>query len=575
MTAHASLALLATALALLCGVNALPESPLNGWVLADDVLPNATAPFTFTLALRPARPDALATAFDAITDPSNATGQFRRYLDDDAIRALVTPPGAREDAAARAVRRWLRTVLPAAGGSDEFTVAPLGPHGDLLAVTAPVHAVERLFGGAALRAWRHPRREGPGATTLVRAAGPAPRVPPALAPWVRAVHGVADKLPVPPRRLGLGPAGDTVGKNDYPGVLVNPTVLAAQYHISNPDGGYDADAPGQGIAAFEDAQFRQTDVTAFDKAYGLPHVTVKVSGPNDGGYFGEAGLDTQYLPASGRGLPTWFLSQETFDMTSWCTKVLGMRDGERPSVLSVSWGSGESGFEPDHMKTANACFQKAALKGISIFTASGDQGTGAKGGPFGFGCKKFDPTWPATSPYLTAVGGTYLDKTGGDGTEHAWAGSGGGFSALMDRPSWQEDTVDAYLNASGSALPSAGLWTRTGRAIPDVAALATNFQIYSGGSVYGTLTGTSAATPTFAGLVAAVNALRAKDGKATVGFVNPVLYKAGAHLGFDVTDGNNKNPSCPAGFPARAGWDAVSGLGTPTFDKLKELLLED
>ena len=138
-----------------------------------------------------------------------------------------------------------------------------------------------------------------------------------------------------------------------------------------------------------------------------------------------------------------------------------------------------------------------------------------------------------------------------------------------------EDAVDAYLNASGSALPSAGLWTRTGRAIPDVAALATNFQIYSGGSVYGTLTGTSAATPTFAGLVAAVNALRAKDGKATVGFVNPVLYKAGAHLGFDVTDGNNKNPSCPAGFPARAGWDAVSGLGTPTFDKLKELLLED
>jgi hypothetical protein len=55
-------------------------------------------------------------------------------------------------------------------------------------------------------------------------------------------------------------------------------------------------------------------VSAFQAAYKLPSVTVDVLGPNSGGYFGEASLDTQYITASGRGVRTWFLSQEAFDM---------------------------------------------------------------------------------------------------------------------------------------------------------------------------------------------------------------------------------------------------------------------
>jgi tripeptidyl-peptidase I len=67
--------------------------------------------------------------------------------------------------------------------------------------------------------------------------------------------------------------------------------------------------------------------------------------------------------------------------------------------------------------------------GISIFVASGDAGTGKQGM---FGCKKFNPVWPASSPYVTAVGGTYVTS----GTEFGWNGSGGGFSAMQDRPAW-------------------------------------------------------------------------------------------------------------------------------------------
>merc|ERR1712039_507991 len=107
-------------------------------------------------------------------------------------------------------------------------------------------------------------------------------------------------------------------------------------------------------------------------------------------------------------------------------------------------------------------------------------------------------------------------------------------------------------------------------------ALSTNYKVFSGGSPAGTLTGTSAATPTFTGMVSVVNDLLVAKGKPTVGFINPALYKAAAgdpsFLGFDVTTGNNKHAGCSAGFPAAVGWDAVTGLGTPQWSKLKAVL---
>ena len=88
----------------------------------------------------------------------------------------------------------------------------------------------------------------------------------------------------------------------------------------------------------------------------------------------------------------------------------------------------------------------------------------------------------------------------------------------------------------------------------------------------GTLSGTSAATPTFAGMVARINDDLVKAGKPTVGFINPALYKAGGSVGTDIVDGNNKKRGCKAGFPATAGFDAVTGLGTPLWSKLLQVL---
>ena len=83
------------------------------------------------------------------------------------------------------------------------------------------------------------------------------------------------------------------------------------------------------------------------------------------------------------------------------------------------------------MQRDNTEFMKMGAQGFTVLVASGDEGTGSQGWVF---CDKFDPTFPATSPYVTAVGGTYLK----DGKEITCQNSGGGFSGVFDRPSYQD-----------------------------------------------------------------------------------------------------------------------------------------
>ena len=96
---------------------------------------------------------------------------------------------------------------------------------------------------------------------------------------------------------------------------------------------------------------------------------------------------------------------------------------------SISWGSEESSYSEDKMSRDNIEFMKMGVQGFTVVIASGDDGTGSSGW---FTCGKFDPTFPASSPYVTAVGGTYLQE----GKEIAWKYSGGGFSNIFSRPSY-------------------------------------------------------------------------------------------------------------------------------------------
>jgi len=169
---------------------------------------------------------------------------------------------------------------------------------------------------------------------------------------------------------------------------------------------------------------------------------------------------------------------------------------------------------------------------------------------------------------VTAVGGTTTPSD-----EHAVSFSSGGFSIYHDQPVWQKDTVSGYLSGIGDAY--APYFNRAGRGFPDVSAQAARFAVRNQG-FWSSIGGTSASSPVVAGIVALLNAARKAQGQPPLGFLNPWLYNNSAAFK-DITTGTGtgcfNRPEFGgqgAGWNATAGWDPVTGLGTPIFDKLLE-----
>jgi kumamolisin len=219
-----------------------------------------------------------------------------------------------------------------------------------------------------------------------------------------------------------------------------------------------------------------------------------------------------------------------------------------PSVISISWGGAESTWTSQALTAMSSAFEAAAMMGITVCVASGDNGSsdGVSGGG-----KHVD--FPASSPYTLACGGTSLkasptaiesETVWNDGS--AGGASGGGISSFFATPTWQ-----AHLSAQTSTGTVAPL---SMRGVPDVAGDAdpqTGYEVRIDGS--GTVIGgTSAVAPLWAALIARINQI---NGKPT-GFVNPALY-ANPNALCDITKGNN------GAFAATVGWDACTGLGTP------------
>lgn len=157
---------------------------------------------------------------------------------------------------------------------------------------------------------------------------------------------------------------------------------------------------------------------------------------------------------------------------------------------------------------------------------------------------------------MTSVGGT---KNFNPEVAVSRFASGGGFSNYFPRPAYQASTVDAYV-ASLNGLHD-GLYNKSGRAYPDVAAQG-NFDVVVWAQSIIRVGGTSASSPTFASVIALVNDALLAKGKPTLGFINPWLYSKAYKTLTDVTVGSSFGCNT-TGFPAQAGWDAVTGFGTP------------
>jgi len=208
----------------------------------------------------------------------------------------------------------------------------------------------------------------------------------------------------------------------------------------------------------------------------------------------------------------------------------------------------------------NVEFQKAGLRGITLLYSSGDGGVaGGQSSPCPGGI--FIPTFPAGSPWVTAVGGTTNTNV-----ETGVSFSSGGFANYFGRPSYQTDAVNLYLTTYGKNLPDASKYNGTlGRGFPDVAAQGTSFPVFISGFAT-PVSGTSCSAPAFSGIVGLLNEIRLNAGKAPLGFLNPLFYQH-PEIFNDITTGNN--PGCStSGFYAAQGWDPITGLGTPNYPKM-------
>ena len=291
-----------------------------------------------------------------------------------------------------------------------------------------------------------------------------------------------------------------------------------------------------------------------------------------GGYScAEAMLDITYIKALASNVRLTDIYQGGhFSIQEWAMELSKMSDDELPLVHSISFGEDETELgSVGYMDACNVEFQKLGLRGVSLLFASGDQGVW---GRTGYNRKMFSPDFPSSSPYVTSIGGTTLATVGVVGAERSWDSSGGGFSNVFVQPPFQEKMVSAYL--SSASLPDQKYWNRTGRAYPDVSALAggqNGYCVSVSGDDFNGFTGTSASTPVWSAVVALLNSIRLARGDTPLGFLNPVLYSNPSAF-TDIVSGSN-DAGTGIGFNASKGYDPCTGLGTIDYNKLAGILL--
>ncbi|KAI0737695.1 tripeptidyl peptidase A [Daedaleopsis nitida] len=306
---------------------------------------------------------------------------------------------------------------------------------------------------------------------------------------------------------------------------------------------------------------------------------------------GEANLDVQFafgltFPTPGTfystgGSPPFIPDDLTPDNSNepyseWLDFVLAQRNP--PQTISTSYADDEQTVPASFAKRVCAGFAQLGARGVSLMFSSGDGGVGdGEEDPALQECftnddrnvTRFVPLFPPSCPFVTAVGGTFRVP------ETSAPFSGGGFSDVFPRPAYQQLAVNKFLKTIAPGTFE-GLFNPNGRAIPDVAAQAAFFRVFLQGRPV-SAAGTSAAAPTFAGIVSLLNAARLEQGLPPLGFLNPLVYaiEAVAPQAFnDITTGNN--PGCgTSGFNATKGWDPVTGVGTPNFQKLRAIVTGD
>ena len=344
---------------------------------------------------------------------------------------------------------------------------------------------------------------------------------------------------------------------------------------------------GESVAIVARTNINIADVEQFRTLFGLPanNPQIIVNGINPGiissGEETEADLDVEWSGAVAKGATIKFVvSKSTNSSDGVDLSAQYIVNQNLAPVMSTSFGLCEAALGSSGNSFLSSLWQQAAAQGMTVLVSSGDNGAA--------GCDSASASTAThgravnglcSTPYSVCVGGTefndvshpslYWSSSNASGTEGSalsyipevvwnesgvgdglWA-SGGGVSSIYGKPSWQ----------IGTGVPADGK-----RDVPDVSLTAAGhdgFLIVQSGSLY-VVGGTSAAAPSFAGLMAlVVQHTAARQGNANTTFY-PLATKqraGGATVFHDITVGNNSVPG-QTGFNATPGYDQATGLGS-------------
>ena len=536
--------------------------------------------------------------------------EYRHYLSPAQFRARFAPDEAAVAAVKAELARMGFTIVhsPASGfyievnGTVGLVKSAFGVSQDLYAykgrtlranreaptlsptLAAHVSYIAGLDDGATLRHPAHLMLGSPRSPTLVTEAAAHRAAPPPEAaenPSPYCDHYFGDLV----AKVSPAPA-PYAGQMPWLGCDYNPQQMQQAYGVDK----VKLDGKGVRVAAVDAfaSPTMKYDLSTYSQNHGLPKITkdnftqiipkgiYKVPADNPcgpQGWYGEESLDLESIHSIAPGASLVYVGSKDCG-TSLDNALYDAIDNHSADVISNSWSFNGEGVSMGAMNTGNAAFMQAATEGISVMFSSGDDGDLSQVNGVASGA------WPATSPYVTAVGGTSLllaDKSGTK-TEYGWgtyraylttpvikkkgtlvtntgvgdfafySGAGGGPSQYQDEPDYQKGVVPKQLadrthKADGTVVkfdspkrvtPDIGMdadpytgflfgetFTISATAVANTGCTAINDKVeYCEGGIGGT----SLASPMFAGVLALVNQARTSNNLPAIGFANPTLY---------------------------------------------------
>lgn len=431
----------------------------------------------------------------------------------------------------------------------------------------------------------------------VRAASSTPTLPTDAAVGVTVVEGL-DSSPLfrpmatmpPPLQVVSKCSGTSSGTSTshFPGAYEPAALASSAAYDYQPLLSQAREGQGNTLALVEFSNYDASPVQTYQNCYSIqvPITDVAVNGgATDSNGAAEVQMDEEIAAANAPGLDGIYAynAANGTGFGSVIDRILADRATTHANEISISWGACEDAMDPAEVTAADAEFRLAAAAGLSVFAASGDDGSSD--------CEPFNGTagpavdFPASDPWVTGVGGTTLTTSAtGANRETSWGqpatfsggGGGGGVSSVFSMPAWQ---TGAGVNEPGySSSTACGQTVLLCRQVPDVALDANPDSGYvlrvttPAGNMWAQLGGTSAGAPLMAAITADVNTSSVAAGGQPLGFANPFLY---AHPGVfrDITIGTNSVQGAGFPYPAGPGYDMATGLGSPDASALAAALI--